>query len=71
MAVWFLKITGICLNFIGAILIVVFNTKTRGLTTNADVIFYKLNKYQYIGGILLAGGFALQILGYILELFAP
>ena len=68
---WGCKVTGICFNFIGAILMVYFSMKTRGLTTNADVIHCKLHKYQDAGVILLAGGFAFQIFGYVLELFAP
>ncbi len=71
MAIWYLKIAGICINFIGAIFIVVFSIRARGLTTNADIMHFRVHKYQYIGGILLSVGFALQIVGYILELYAP
>lgn len=68
---WSYKVAGICFNFNGAILMVYFSIKTRGLTTNADILHNKLYRYQYVGVILLAGGFALQIFGYLLELFAP
>ena len=71
MTPWACKVTGICLNFIGATLMVYFSMKTRGLTTNADILHFKLHNYQNVGVILLSVGFAFQILGYVLESFAP
>ncbi len=54
---------GLISDFIGAVVLLFYATKTTGATTSIDQDYLASRKWLFFGWILVAVGFALQLLG--------
>ena len=57
---------GLILDFVGAVVLLVYSAKTTGAITNADQDYLASPWWPRVGWLLIAGGFLLQLLGNVL-----
>jgi hypothetical protein len=59
--------TGLILDFLGAVVLLIYASKTVGATSQADQDYVASPWLPRIGWALIAGGFLLQLIGGIVQ----